>query len=224
MPFSEADETLNLSRFERFDAPFGTAYVHSGDLAVAGDLTGGDLLRACGRCPETAPLDELTMFVVDGDLTVGEALLLDVDADSASGLLVTGTLTAEVVDVDATMLFVYRGAEIRRLVNFATTDGTLSIAGRTRCPLVIYDEGDLNIESTGHILCRRHAGPADPIPDADPTEPDYTAWGWPTVTLTRTEVPQVFAAGLFDENGWVDARRALAAARAGEPLFAAGHG
>ncbi len=47
---------------------------------------------------------------------------------------------------------------------------------------------------------------------------------WPTVTLTRTEVPQVFAAGLFDENGWVDARRALAAARAGEPLFAAGDG
>ncbi|WP_405737509.1 hypothetical protein OG607_25015 [Streptomyces sp. NBC_01537] len=58
------------------------------------------------------------------------------------GLSVTGRLHADVVDVDATMLFVFGGAEVKRLINFTTTDGTISIAGKTECPLVIYDEGD----------------------------------------------------------------------------------
>ncbi|MEV4249649.1 hypothetical protein AB0J63_40325 [Streptosporangium canum] len=149
-PFAEADDELDLSRFEGFES----AYVHSGDIHVSGDWTGGHLLRACGHAPGGDRLDELAMFVIDGDLTVEGALDLDAGADQCIGLLVTGELRADIVDVDATLLFVFGGAEVRRLINFTTTDGTIFIAGTTRCPLVIYDEGNLDLDCTGHILCR----------------------------------------------------------------------
>jgi len=221
MSFSEADEALGLTRFEEFDAGFDAAYVHSGDLRIDGDWTGGDLRTAVG-VGEYEQLGELVMFVVDGDLTVDGLLDLDEGTLECLGLLVTGTLTAQIIDVDATMLFVFGGADIARLVRFTTTDGTLSIAGRTRCPLVIYDEGDLNVTSAGHILSRRSEGPVAPYeaPSSD-SDFDFSGWGWPTVTLTRTEVPAALDASLYDDENWVDAATALEFARSGRPLLRA---
>lgn len=221
MSFSEADEALGLTRFEKFDAGFDAAYVHSGHLRADGDWTGGDLRAAVG-VGEDESLGELVMFVVDGDLTVDGVLDLDEGARESLGLLVTGALTARIVDVDATMLFVFGGADIARLVKFTTTDGTLSIAGRTRCPLVIFDEGDLNVTATGHILSRRSEGPAEPYEaESAESDDDIPGWGWPTVTLTRAEVPAALDESLYDDQNWVDGERALAFARAGRPLLRA---
>ena len=219
--FGKADKELKLTRFEKFDAPFESAYVHAGDIHVPGDWTGGDLLRACGHDPGSRYLGACTMFVVDGDLTVDGTLDLDAGVNESIGLSVTGRLHAGVVDVDATMLFVFGGAEVKQLINFTTTDGTISIAGTTECPLVIYDEGDLNLASTGHILCRRYDGPAEApaLGDASEDNDEDLGWGWPRITLTRTEVPDALVEGLYDEHHRVDSRLALALARAGKPLL-----
>lgn len=213
--FDAADAELDLSRFG-FDVDFDAAYVHSGSLHIDGDWSGGDLFRRCGLDPDGRYLGELTAFVIDGDLTVDGTLDLDAGVKESFGLVVTGTLRAHVLTVDATMLFVFGGAQVSRLISFTTNDGTMSIAGTTDCPLVICDEGDLNLRSTGHVLCRfSQTVPAAPQPmDDDPDD-----WPQPTVTLSRAEVPTVLADGLYDENRWVDSELALSWARAGRPLL-----
>jgi hypothetical protein len=221
MSFDEADAALRLTRFERFDAGFDTAFVHKGDVHVTGDWTGGDLFRHAGLDPEEG-LGELAAFVIDGDLTVDGTLDLDEDTVQSFALMVTGALRAAVVTLDATMLFVYGGATVTRLIDFATTDGTLSVAGTTDCPLIISDEGDLNVTNTGHVLCRRYGtlpegtGSVEGDIDDD-AEPE--SWGWPTITLSRAEVPATFVAGLYGEDLWVDTRLAVAWAREGRPLL-----
>lgn len=150
---------------------------------------------------------------------------MDEDADAGTSesfaLMVTGALRAAVVRLDATMLFVYGGATVTRLIDFATTDGTLSVAGTTDCPLIISDEGDLNVTNTGHVLCRRYAtlpgDTAEPYEAGPQGEPD--SWGWPVITLSRAEVPAALVAGLYDEDHWVDAGRAVEWAREGRPLL-----
>jgi hypothetical protein len=106
------------------------------------------------------------------------------------------------------MLFVSNGAQISRLINFTTTDGTLSIAGTTDCPLVICDEGDLNVDSTGFIVCRRYGSRVDGG-DGGPE---------PGITLGRAEVPALLAEGLYGEDLWVDVEMALSWAREGRAL------
>ncbi|GAA0921083.1 hypothetical protein GCM10009558_032470 [Virgisporangium aurantiacum] len=208
MPFDEADAALDLSELE-FDVDFDTAYVNTGSVHVGGDWSGGDLFRRCGLDPDGRYLGELTAFVIDGDLTVDGTLDLDAGAKESFALIVTGTLRAQVLTLDATMLFVVNGAQVSRLIDFTTTDGTLSIAGTTDCPLLICDEGDLNLHSTGYIVCRVHESRFDgggPAPE-------------PTITLSRAEVPALLLDGLYDENRWVDAERAVSWARAGRPLL-----
>ncbi|GAA3220745.1 hypothetical protein GCM10010532_050600 [Dactylosporangium siamense] len=214
MPFEDADAALRLTRFERFDAGFDTAYVFTGDLHIGGDWTGGQLFRAAD-----ADLDDgLIAFVIDGDLTVDGTLALDEDAEASFALMVTGALRADVVTLDATMLFVYQNATVTRLIDFATTDGTLSVAGRTNCPIIISDEGDLNVNNTGHVLCRRYAT----LPEgAGHTGDDVeeTGWGWTAITLSRAEVPATFVAGLYGDDHRVDNRLAVQWAREGRPLL-----
>jgi hypothetical protein len=212
--FDSADAELDLSRYD-FDVDFDAAYVHSGPLHIDGDWTGGDLFRRCGLDPDGRYLGELTAFVVDGDLTVDGTLDLDAGVKESFALMVTGTLRAEVLTLDATMLFVFGGAQVSRLIDFTTNDGTLSIAGTTACPLTICDEGDLNLRSTGHILCRFSTTLPAPHPPID--DPDD--WPQPTITLSRAEVPTALAEGLYDENRWVDSELAVSWARAGRPLL-----
>jgi hypothetical protein len=216
MPFDAADAALDLTRFG-FDVDFDSAYVHTGSVHVDGDWTGGDLFRRCGLDPDGRYLGELTAFVIDGDLTIDGTLDLDAGIKEGFGLVVTGALRAEVLTVDATMLFVFNGARVSRLIIFTTTDGTLSIAGTTDCPLVICDEGDLNLRSTGHILCRVY----DSLPGNGRRDSDADLEGWvvPTVTLSRAEVPTALFDDLYDEDHWVDSEQALSWARAGRPLL-----
>lgn len=213
--FDEADASLNLSRFG-FDVDFDAAYVHSGPLHIDGDWSGGDLFRRCGLNPDGRYLGELTAFVIDGDLTIDGTLDLDAGVKESFALMVTGTLRAEILTLDATMLFVFTGAQVSRLIDFTTNDGTLSIAGMTDCPLVICDEGDLNLRSTGHVLCRFSVNlpPSHPTDDSDPDD-----WPQPTVTLSRAEVPTALVEGLYDESRWVDSELALSWARSGRPLL-----
>jgi hypothetical protein len=213
--FDAADAELDLSRFD-FDVDFDTAYVHSGSLHIGGDWSGGDLFRHCGLDPDGRYLGELTAFVIDGDLTVDGTLDLDAGVKETFALMVTGTLRAHVVTLDATMLFVFAGAQVSRLISFTTNDGTLSIAGTTDCPLVICDEGDLNLRSTGHVLCRFSAA----LPLSRPTDDDDPDdWPQPTITLSRAEVPAALAEGLYDETRWVDSELAVSWAREGRPLL-----
>jgi hypothetical protein len=199
MPFDET--TVDLSELE-FDVEFDSAYVHTGSLQIDGDWSGGDLFRHCGL--DGSYLGELTAFVIDGDLTIDGTLDLDEGANECFALIVTGTLRAQVVTLDATMLYVINGARVSRLINFTTTDGTLSIAGTTECPLVICDAGDIELDSTGYVLCRMH---------------DSAGSLAPTITLGRAEVPQLLLDDLYDEKRWVDSSRAVEWARAGRPLL-----
>jgi hypothetical protein len=208
MPFDDADAALDLSELE-FDVDFDSAYVNTGSIHVDGDWTGGDLFRRCGLDPNGRYLGELTAFVIDGDLTVDGTLDLDAGTKESFALIVTGALRAQVLTLDATMLFVVNDAHVSRLINFTTTDGTLSIAGTTHCPLVICDEGDLNLDSTGYIVCRVHETRSDGgSPDPEPT-----------ITLSRAEVPALLLDGLYNEDRWVDAEQAVSWARAGRPLL-----
>ncbi len=214
MPFDDADAALRLTRFERFDAGFDIAFVLGGDLHVDGDWTGGDLFRHAGLDPDEG-LGELAAFVIDGDLVVDGTLDLDEGTSEGFALMVTGALRAAVLRMDATMLFAYGGATVTRLISFATTDGTLSVAGSTHCPLIISDEGDLNVNNTGHVLCRRY----ESAPAGTPSEGEPEGWGWTAITLGRAEVPATLADGLYDERNWVDDRLAVTWAREGRPLL-----
>ncbi|GAB3831525.1 hypothetical protein ACFPIJ_29775 [Dactylosporangium cerinum] len=217
MPFDDADAALRLTRFERFDAGFDTAYVFTGDIHIGGDWTGGGLFR--GANTDTNDEDDgLIAFVIDGDLTVDGTLDLDEDAEKTFALMVTGALRADVVTLDATMLFVYRGATVTRLIDFATTDGTLSVAGTTDCPLIISEEGDLNVNNTGHVLCRRYATLPGAVEATGDTEA-FDGWGWTAITLSRAEVPATFVTGLYGDDHWVDVRLAVEWAREGRPLM-----
>jgi hypothetical protein len=216
MSFEAADAALDLTRFG-FDVDFDAAYVHTGAVHIDGDWTGGDLFRLCGLDPDGRYLGELTAFVIDGDLTVNGTLDLDAGIKECIALMVTGTLRAHVLTVDATMLFAFNGAQVSRLISFTTNDGTLAIAGTTDCPLVICDDGDLSLRSTGHILCDRRASlPDNRRPDGD-TDPQ--GWVEPTITLSRAEVPTALIEGLYDEHNQVNSELALSWARAGRPLL-----
>ncbi|MFF5229903.1 hypothetical protein [Dactylosporangium sp. NPDC000521] len=78
--FDDAGAVLAPSPFEEFDVEFDAALVRRGDVHVDGDFTGGDLYRLAG----VGSTDELTAFVIDGDLTVGGTLDLDEDAPRRS--------------------------------------------------------------------------------------------------------------------------------------------
>ncbi|MEU0563745.1 hypothetical protein [Dactylosporangium sp. NPDC006015] len=188
--FDDVDAVLPPSPFEEFDVEFDAALVRRGDVHADGDFTGGDLYRMAG----VGSTDELTAFVIDGDLTVGGTLDLDEGAPETFALMVTGTLRAAVVSVDATMLYVYGGAVVSRLIHFATTDGTLAIGGTTDCPLTVYDDGNLEVDSTGLVLNRRFGE----------TSPDLV---------------DGLVDGLVRDDGRVDDRLALAWARDGKPLL-----
>ncbi|MEV0560521.1 hypothetical protein [Dactylosporangium sp. NPDC050588] len=72
--FDDAGAALPASPFEEFDVEFDAALVWRGDVHADGDFTGGGLYRMAG----IGGTDELTAFVIDGDLTVGGTLDLDV--------------------------------------------------------------------------------------------------------------------------------------------------
>ncbi len=214
--FDEVDAVLRLSRFGGLCYDYDTALTHHGDLTVSGDWNGADLLRHFGFDPASFLLERIA-FVIDGSLVVGGTLDLDDGVFEDITLMVTGGLRAEVVRVGYTLLFVYQGAQVSRLISFCTNDGTLSIAGNTSCPLILCDDGDLNVDSSGHILCREQHG----WPGGGPAGGEEGRWPTPTITLGPADVSTYFVDELCGEDDWIEDSAAVAFAREGRTLWRA---
>jgi hypothetical protein len=214
-PFAAADEQYQLTRHGAFDAAFDTAHVLDGDLVFPKHATGADILRAFGF--KKAP-DAPGLFVVTGSVRVDGGLDLDAGIDFSLGLAVLGDLEAKAVRLDMTMLFVFGDARVEHAILFETNDGTLSVAKRTVCPLVVCHEGDLNIAASGHVFDSTDDGPID---DAKPSaEPETAANGFPTsrVTMTLAEASEKLVAAVFDDDEF-DSDKAYRRAAKGQSLF-----
>lgn len=221
LPFDKADKKWKLTRLGEFDAGFDEALVLEGDLHLGKKATGADVLKAFGL---TKGPDASTAFVVTGDLIVDGSLDLDDGIHFSMGLVVLGSLKAEVVRLDMTMLFVFKGATVNQAIFFETNDGTLSIAGKTKCPVVIIHEGDANLSVTGEVFNSYEEGPledeGDDDDEDDGDEEDGDEFPFARVTMTRAEASKKLVASLFKDDEF-NSDAAFTLAQKGTSLFRA---
>lgn len=212
--FSQADKKYNLTRFGAFDADFDAAFIHEGDLYFKKNATGRDVLKAFGL--KSAP-EESALFVVTGKLRVDGALDLDTGLHFSMGLAVLGLIEADVIRLDMTMLFGFAGARVKNAIFFETNDGTLSIAKKTECPLVVCHEGDLNLRATGPVFNSIDEGPCD---DSEEDDDDDADGGFPStrVTMTLEEARDKLVPQVFEDDEFAS-EKAYKRALKGQPLL-----
>ncbi len=215
--FAQADKKYKLTRHGAFDAGFDTAYLYEGDLAFAKNATGADVLKAFGF--KKAPSDP-GLFVVTGRLTVQGGLDLDAGIHFSMGLAVLGDLEARALRLDMTMLFVFGAARVEQAILFETSNGTLSVAKKTVCPLVVCHEGDLNLAGTGEIFDSSDDGPFEGALGSSDDSAERAAKGFPSsdVTMTVAEALEQLVGAVF-EDGEFDGDKAFRRACKGQSLF-----
>lgn len=212
-PFAAADKKFKLTRHGAFDAQFDVAYVLEGDLEFAKNATGADVLRAFGL--KKAPT-ESALFVVTGSLKVNGGLDLDAGLHFSMGVAVLGDFEAKALRLEMTMLFVFKNARVEQAIFFETNNGTLSVAQKTQCPLVVCHEGDLNIAATGEVFNSTEEGPIEG--DDEPAESEGTGFPMSNVTMTLTEARERLISAVFVDDEF-DADKAYRRAAKGESLF-----
>lgn len=212
LSFAEADARFRLTRHGAFDAPFTKAYVLEGDLLLSKSSTGAHVLEAFGL--KRVPADP-GLFVVTGRLAVEGALELDEGLDATIGLVVLGELQAKALRLDMTALYVFGDARVEHAIFFESTDGTLSVAGKTECPLVVCHEGDLNIAASGVVFDSSDDGPVEPSGASD-----APGSGFPLspVSMTLTEARERLVAAVFEDEEF-QSDKAFRRAAKGQPLF-----
>jgi hypothetical protein len=216
MPFDKADADLKLSRYGSFPHRPRSVAIHEGDLDLGPKATGADVVKHFGFDRN----GEVPFLVVTGNLKAG-VLNLDDELSQSIGLLVMGKLDAKVVALDMCMLFVFGGANVERAIFFETVDGTLAIAGKTKCPLVIVHEGDYSLRASGIVFDSYNSGPLerDDVDEDDDEDGDDKAWPFVLPTMTCAEARRALVAECWNEEEF-DSQAAYDRAVAGKPLLA----